>query len=263
MYPECADWRPWLKFDSEAEACIHPVMRGRLAAVARDILKRPLDVIAGFRSYEEQLRLYNLWLAGKGNPAAKPGTSWHEFGFAVDARGPQSNWPELMQDYIKPPTGQRLNVYGLCLPLWAGASTHEWWHIQPIETLGYTGDKSAFRLGGETMQRGDNSPAVGAWQNGLDELGYWPATVAKNTNFGPTTEAVTNKFKAANGLPQDGIVDAATWGKMLDALRAHAAKDVSACEAIKTAQAAQLVRLTSDLNTAKAKISAVANIVGQ
>lgn len=38
----------------------------------------------GFRSRAEQTRLYNLYLAGKGSPANKPGTSKHELGEAAD-----------------------------------------------------------------------------------------------------------------------------------------------------------------------------------
>ena len=37
-----------------------------------------------YRSYEEQVRLRNLYLAGKGNYAAVPGTSNHGWGLACD-----------------------------------------------------------------------------------------------------------------------------------------------------------------------------------
>lgn len=44
-------------------------------------------VTSSYRTREEQERLYALFLAGKGNLAARPGTSLHESGLAVDARG--------------------------------------------------------------------------------------------------------------------------------------------------------------------------------
>lgn len=44
-------------------------------------------VTSSTRSREQQERLYALYLAGKGNLAAKPGTSLHERGLALDARG--------------------------------------------------------------------------------------------------------------------------------------------------------------------------------
>lgn len=44
-------------------------------------------VTSSFRTRAEQEYLYQLFLSGKGNLAAKPGTSKHEFGLAIDARG--------------------------------------------------------------------------------------------------------------------------------------------------------------------------------
>ena len=50
-----------------------------------------IPVTEGGRTYERQQELYNLYLAGKGNLAAKPGTSLHESGRAVDLGGPFTN----------------------------------------------------------------------------------------------------------------------------------------------------------------------------
>jgi LAS superfamily LD-carboxypeptidase LdcB len=46
-----------------------------------------LPIASGGRTYQEQVALYNQWKAGKGNLAAKPGTSVHESGRAVDFGG--------------------------------------------------------------------------------------------------------------------------------------------------------------------------------
>jgi len=46
-----------------------------------------LSVISGGRTYAEQQRLYQMYLNGTGNLAAKPGTSVHESGRAVDFGG--------------------------------------------------------------------------------------------------------------------------------------------------------------------------------
>lgn len=43
-----------------------------------------ITVNDGGRTYAQQQELYNLYLAGKGNLAAKPGTSVHESGLAMD-----------------------------------------------------------------------------------------------------------------------------------------------------------------------------------
>lgn len=52
------------------------------AAALRDGVKLVLN--SGFRTWAEQVRLYGLYLAGKGNLAAKPGFSNHQSGLAVD-----------------------------------------------------------------------------------------------------------------------------------------------------------------------------------
>lgn len=57
--------------------------RMRLAALLAHV---ELELESGWRSTEEQARLYELYLAGQGNPAAAPGTSNHERGIALDIR---------------------------------------------------------------------------------------------------------------------------------------------------------------------------------
>lgn len=51
----------------------------------------PLGVSSGFRSRDEQQRLYDAYLRGEGNLAAKPGSSNHESGFAIDIKYPGEN----------------------------------------------------------------------------------------------------------------------------------------------------------------------------
>lgn len=244
-YPQETNWQAWMTFDTPAHAAINPDLRGRLAAYIRDVIKRKVAFAAGFRSRAEQQILWDRYKAGAGNLAAMPGTSWHEFGFACDVNNPAQYAP-LAADYKLPPAQQAMRAYGICIPLWAGSTSKEPWHIQPIETLGYTGDKAAFRLE-EVMQLNDNNPQVGSWQMALDAAGYWPAGVAHNTNFGPTTAKCTNDFKRANGLSEDGVVDATTWAAMTETLRKKADVDLHACQALETAQAEQLRKLQADL----------------
>lgn len=63
---------------------VDPELLGRLDALGKQ-LGRPIDVISGFRSYEEQQRLHQAYLNGTGNLAAPPGSSNHERRAAVDA----------------------------------------------------------------------------------------------------------------------------------------------------------------------------------
>ena len=79
-----------------------------------------LGITSGRRSRAEQQRLYDAYQAGKGNLAARPGSSNHESGFAVDIdypddnRGPAAAWV-------------RANAarFGLVLPV-----RGEDWHVE-------------------------------------------------------------------------------------------------------------------------------------
>lgn len=75
----------------------HSMRRDAAAAFEKAIAESGStpSVTSSFRTREQQERLYKLWLEGKGNLAAKPGTSRHEFGLAIDARGSE-DWERAM-----------------------------------------------------------------------------------------------------------------------------------------------------------------------
>lgn len=59
----------------------------QMNAAFKQATGRSLGITEGWRSYDEQVRLYNLYRSGRGNLAAKPGTSTHGNGTAVDING--------------------------------------------------------------------------------------------------------------------------------------------------------------------------------
>jgi LysM repeat protein len=78
----------------------------------------PAGPLSAYRSYAEQLYLYNLYLSGQGNLAAPPGTSSHEYGAALDLADPS------MATVIDEIGAQ----YG-----WAKIEApSEWWHVNYI-----------------------------------------------------------------------------------------------------------------------------------
>ena len=105
---------------------LHPIFRERVLTAIDDY--PGAYVLSGARSTTRQGQLYDDFLAGRGNPANPPGTSWHEF--ADGARslpgGPWALAVDLAGDYA----GIRRNAarYRLCFPI-AG----EGWHAQPAE----------------------------------------------------------------------------------------------------------------------------------
>lgn len=74
----------------------------------------PAGSLSGYRTYDQQSYLYDLFLSGQGAPANPPGTSSHELGIAVDLPDP------AMRDVID----QIGPTYG-----WYGIQS-EWWHVE-------------------------------------------------------------------------------------------------------------------------------------
>jgi LysM repeat protein len=78
----------------------------------------PDGTLSGYRSYAQQLYLYNLYLSGQGSLAAIPGTSSHEYGIALD----------LAEPYMRTIVDQIGGSYG-----WAKTEApDEWWHINYV-----------------------------------------------------------------------------------------------------------------------------------
>lgn len=116
----------------------HPTFLERLYAALADY--PDAYVLSGGRSNARQAQLYADFLAGTGNPANPPGTSWHEY----DESAPWPNvgpaesaatrltggcWSlavDLAGDYL----GITRNAarYNLCFPI-----NGEPWHAQPAE----------------------------------------------------------------------------------------------------------------------------------
>ena len=77
----------------------------------------PTGSKSSYRSYAQQVELYALYLSGRGNLAAVPGTSNHGWGTAVDLATPQMR---VMVDQIGAKYGWSKQ--------WSDAQS-EWWHI--------------------------------------------------------------------------------------------------------------------------------------
>lgn len=77
-------------------------LREPLRSIVRKIITESggrVSVTSGFRTNEEQQALYNSYISGKGNLAAKPGSSRHEHGMAVDFGGDLNLASQLAQKY--------------------------------------------------------------------------------------------------------------------------------------------------------------------
>ncbi|MDD3288429.1 MAG: M15 family metallopeptidase [Alphaproteobacteria bacterium] len=114
---------------------LDPVFAGRLAALAASKGKVLTCTGAGARrETETQMRLYNTLPKGQ---AARPGTSFHEYGLAWDTADP---WLRSLCATLATANQAELLKFGLFKPMTKGnrSSVLEPWHIQPIETRGIT-----------------------------------------------------------------------------------------------------------------------------
>lgn len=210
------NWQKYVTFASREDGELSLVFLWRLAAFCRDFKVISILTI-GYRSYERQKELYDLYMAGKGNPAAKPGSSWHEAHLAVDLRDiAEGGWfRRFSGDFLMPfSTGmQGIKQYGLIAPLNKmdkPTGPIEWWHWQPVETDNYAGDRMKYlhpddAIAGHpvTVRKGDS----GVWVSELQAL-------LKRTSTGRFDDALDVAVRSkqrALGLFDDGIVGPKSW----------------------------------------------------
>lgn len=99
---------------------VNPSMRKELYAMVEEYgnaTGKKVPINDGFRSPEDQARMYQKYGPGR---AAKPGTSLHEFGLAVDIDSKTANEMEQMG---------LMRKYGFTRPV-----GREPWHVEPIGT---------------------------------------------------------------------------------------------------------------------------------
>lgn len=137
---------------------IDPVFAKRLAACCA------MNLTEGKRSSERQKELYQQKLAGIIKSCAKPGTSYHEFGLAIDT----SSQP------IRGMNNSQLAKFGLCKPI-----RSEGWHVQPIETMRLGIDASTAKA--KALHPVDLAPTVkmmyGLADDTVDYLAAFPRAV--------------------------------------------------------------------------------------
>jgi LysM repeat protein len=112
--PSCSSGEAYLA--SNAAAAWNAMRAESLRFYGIDLY--PAGPLSAYRSYAQQLYLYNLYASGQGALAAPPGTSSHEYGAALDLADPS------MANVIDE-IGVR---YG-----WAKTeAASEWWHVNYV-----------------------------------------------------------------------------------------------------------------------------------
>ena len=223
---------------------LHPRFVTRLEAFFADTrIKNRVAVSSGCRSYAAQLRLYQMYRAGKGNLAANPDWqrpdgffrgSFHQeqpdgYSYAVDLH-------QVSKSISKPDINKIAITYGVVPTI----QKKEWWHHQPRNGKGWF---DAPALKGEASEgtehvaplepkvdwagilaaiasqrkqvtrkpliRGSRGDAVKTAQSRLGALGFdcGPA----DGIFGRKTAWAVKQLQKKKKLPTTGVVDARTF----------------------------------------------------
>lgn len=148
-----------------------------------------------YRPLADQQYFWNLYVSGRGNLAARPGTSNHGLGLAVDLATPQMR---SIVDKI----GAK---YGWAKK-WSDAPS-EWWHLK--WSPGVWNGKAPYSAP-KSLRRGQTGPSVVKMKKLLYNKGFRFGS-RYNPFFNQRTEDAVKRFQKAKKLPQDGIVGAKTW----------------------------------------------------
>lgn len=135
-----------------------------------------------------------------GNLAARPGTSNHGLGRALD---------------LQPATIEAVRKYGDLFG-WNHAHSDaqsEPWHHLYLSSQAHKNviDKWSPLVDDVIIKQGDKGPATKTLKTLLKKHGYWPAIYPVVQGFGALTTAQVKKFQTAYGIKSDGIVGPGTW----------------------------------------------------
>lgn len=152
-------------------------------------------IAAAGRSYAQQLALWLAWKAGKGNLAARPGTSRHETGRALDiTRGTAAHtWATKGGNPLKVASteGIRAELFG-----WTRDVPSEAWHLVYYPSRDRSADLP-------TLRQGATGPAVTILQLAL--------RITPDGKYGPKTATQLRLRQQLAGLVPDGVAGPKTW----------------------------------------------------
>lgn len=174
--------KAFMAMNAESEARFGVTLRVASAEVA-------------YRTYGQQVKFWRLYRAGKGNLAARPGTSNHGLGLAVDLA------TQEMRDIV-----DKIGAKYGWAKKWSDAPT-EWWHIK--YRYGIWNGRSPYAV----------NPVIKPGAYGRQVIHLKRAMTAHSLQgfnrftpfYGKTAVDAIKRLQARHGLKADGIVGPTTW----------------------------------------------------
>lgn len=171
-------------------------------------------VASAGRTFKEQVALWDAYRAGHGNLAARPGTSLHESGIALDVtRGTDAQkWMTYGADPLKVVAGEatRAESYG-----WTRTVPSEAWHF----SYDPKADRHAPSLPPLTLRKGSIGSDVRRLQTALRLAGIRGDLLGRvllpvDGIYGGQTVRAVKRWQSKHGLIADGICGPATWASL-------------------------------------------------
>lgn len=148
-----------------------------------------------YRPYADQLYFWNQYLYHGGNLAARPGTSNHGLGLAVD----------LATEQMRRIVDKIGHKYGWAKE-WSDAQS-EWWHLR------YRSGVWHGHVGDPIIKKGSTKrDAIRTLQKLLRSVGY--KSVSVNGKYDLRSRIAVRRFQRKHKLPVDGVVGARTWAAL-------------------------------------------------
>lgn len=160
----------------------------------------PLGSDSAYRSYERQVYYWNLYQSGQGNLAARPGTSNHGWGNAID----------LASIPMRGVVDRLGKNYG-----WRKVEApSEWWHVNYVG--GFNRPNPGTSVDYPVARRGSGGRGqrwfVKRLQKRLSKHGF---TVKVDGDYGRSTGVKVREFQKSRNLRPDGVVGEKTWKRLL------------------------------------------------
>lgn len=163
---------------------------------------------SSYRNYAGQVYFWNLYQSGRGNLAARPGTSNHGLGLAVDLRTQRMR--QIVDEIGRP--------FGFA-KAWSDAQ-NEWWHIK---WAGFGSTQGGEPKPDDTVIRKGSKPseAIRTLQVLLRQAGYLPSGWHAHEKYTIYVRRAARKFQKEHNIPVDGVIGPKTWAMLRKAKKVN------------------------------------------